>query len=63
MSRPNAVPLRAVKVQSFSESTPAALATAINAWITANARLRYMLALNFEVADTSSHIAYLTYTE
>ncbi len=60
MSRPT--PLRAVKVQSFTHATPAGLTGLVNAWITANAGQRTMLALVF-TADGGIYSAFLTFTE
>lgn len=55
-------PLRAVKVQAFSNATVTGLASDINAWITANAGQRTMLALDFDVLGGNA-VAYLTFTE
>jgi hypothetical protein len=61
--RISTVPLRAVKVQSFTDTTAAALATAVNAWIAANSGQRTMVSLVFDAVSTSSYTAFLTYTE
>lgn len=68
MSRRISLPLRAVKIESFSAASAAALASAITAWIAANAGQRTLLDLSFETTATgsppvASFVAFLTYTE
>lgn len=65
MSRRISLPLRAVKIESFSAASADALASAITEWIAASAGQRTLLDLSFEQGTLPgvSYVAFLTYTE
>lgn len=54
--------LGAVQVEAVTAASPAALATAINAWVVANAAQRTMVQLDYWEAG-GTWVAFITYTE
>lgn len=54
--------LNALRVISFSGASPAALATAVEAWVGANASQRSFVQIDY-LESGGTWVAFLTYTE